>query len=179
MKIFKKLCLFSAIVILLCSLCGCELIYHKFTLDTKDTNGEDDHTLAVFTDEDICAEDPRSYCFIYGLHKEGDPSFEDEEYFEDGDLTESSAASSFSGVVPIQTTYGKEDTIKFTVECERTEGNLRIVLLDNDLNIIHDFDIEGQSSFEVTNAKGKTFEIRAAGESALFTITATREFITK
>ena len=45
-------CLFTAL-----SLCSCSLLINKLKVETKDLNGEDDFSLAVLTDEDICAED--------------------------------------------------------------------------------------------------------------------------
>ena len=56
---------------------------------------------------------------------------------------------------------------------------MRIVLLDENLDIIHDFSVTEKSSYTVNNAKGKEFEIRVAGESAEFTINVSREFKTE
>ncbi len=83
-----------------------------------------------------------------------------------------------SGVKDLQKSYGKEGTIIFTVECERTNGNLRVVIIDADnWVILHDFSIEGKLTYKVTGAKGKFYEIRVVGEAARFKITATREFV--
>ena len=63
-----------------------------------------------------------------------------------------------TGVSLLQLTYGTAETITFTVECARTKGNVRIVLLDENLDIIHDFSVTEKSSYTVNNAKGKEFE---------------------
>ena len=172
----------KALLILICScvmlsLCSCSLLISEFKVETKDLNGEDDFSLAVLTDEDICAEDNVCYCVVFGLNASGSKSYADEDYLHDGDIVKASAATPLSGVSLLQFTYGTAETITFTVECERTKGNVRIVLLDENLDIIHDFSVTEKSSYTVNNAKGKEFEIRVAGESSEFTINVSREFI--
>ena len=179
MKLIKK-----ALLILVCfgmvlSFCGCALLIDKIKLETKDINGEDDFSLAVLTDEEICAEFNECYCVVCGLNVSGSKSYEDEDYWHDGDTVEASAATPLSGVALLQSTYGTAETITFTVECTRTKGNVRIVLLDENFDIIHDFSVTEKSSYTVNNAKGKEFEIRVAGESAEFTINVSREFETE
>ena len=171
-----------AISILICfcaifSLCSCSLLISKFKVETKDLNGEDDFSLAVLTDEDICAEDNVCHCVAFGLNASGSKSYADEDYLHDGDIVKASATTPLSGVSLLQLTYGTAETITFTVECDRTKGNVRIVLLDENLDIIHDFSVTEKSSYTVNNAKGKEFEIRVAGESAEFTINVSREFV--
>ena len=171
-----------SILVCLCtmlSLCSCTLLISKFKVETEDLNGEDDFSLAVFTDEDICAEYNESYCVIYGLNVSGSKSYADEDYLHDGDTVKASAVTPHSGVALLQSTYGTAETVTFTVECARTKGNVRIVLLDENLDIIHDFSVTEKSSYTVNNAKGKEFEIRVAGESAEFTINVSREFKTE
>ena len=171
-----------SILVCLCtmlSLCSCTLLINKFKVETKDLNGEDDFSLAVLTDEDLCAEDNVCYCVAFGLNTSGSKSYADEDYLHDGDTVEASAATPLSGVSLLQLTYGTTETITFTVECARTKGNVRIVLLDENLDIIHDFSVTEKSSYTVNNAKGKEFEIRVAGESAEFTINVSREFKTE
>ena len=133
----------------------------------------------MLTDEDLCAEDNVCYCVAFGLNTSGSKSYADEDYLHDGDTVEASAATPLSGVSLLQLTYGTAETITFTVECARTKGNVRIVLLDENLDIIHDFSVTEKSSYTVNNAKGKEFEIRVAGESAEFTINVSREFKTE
>lgn len=166
------------VVCLSFSFSACSLLISKLKVETKDMNGEDDHSLVVFNEEDICAENNDCYCTLYTVVPTGNYSYEGQKLLQDGDSIEAIARSPLSGVALLQATYGKEDTIVFTVECNRTKGNLRIVLLDEELNIIHDFDINGTSQFTVNNAKGKEFEIRVAGESAEFVINVSREFST-
>ncbi len=168
-------------IILVCfltfALCGCTIISSKYKIETEDTNGEEDHSLAVITEDYIRSDDTECYCVIYFLNTDGDKSYADKDYTHDADKVEASAESPMSGVSIIQRTYGKEETVVFSVDCKRTKGNLRIVLLDEDSNIIHDFDISGESEYKVENAKGKAYEIRAVGESAEFEISASREFV--
>ncbi|MBQ8351227.1 MAG: hypothetical protein IJY20_04180 [Clostridia bacterium] len=159
-----------------CFLCSCALLSSKLKVETEDLNGEEDYSLAVLTEDDICAEDHDSYCVVYGFSPSGEKSFSEEDYWHDADITKANAVTPLSGVALVQVTYGKEDTVTFTVECTRTKGNMRIVLLDENLAIIHDFSITETSSYTVHHAKGKEFEIRVAGESAEFTVTVEREF---
>ena len=179
MKSIKYIVLILICFSVIFSLCGCSLIINKFRVETEDLNGEDDYSLAVFTDEDICAEDNVCYCFVYGLNPSGSKSYADEDYLHDADYVEAIAGTPLSGVALVQATYGAEDTIIFTLECTRTKGNVRIVLLDENLNIVHDFDVSKKTSYTVENAKGKEFEIRVAGESAEFTVNVSREFSSK
>ena len=158
------------------SLCGCLLI-DKFTVEKKDINGEEDYSLAIFTDEDICEVRNKTYCIGYGYSPKGEKSFTDEDYWQDADRASAETWTTFSGTAVLQVTYGKTNLIEFAVECERTEGNLRIVLLNENYEIIHDFSIEEASSFIVENASGKTYQIRVTGESAKFTVDVAREFI--
>ena len=177
MKWIKSFLCVTLLILFLISVCGCTLIWGKLTLDTKDTNGEDDFSLAVFGDKEICEENNKSYCAVYGFNPTGESSDPNEEIRHDADTTEASALSPFSGVAVLQVTYGKEDTVIFTVECERSQGNLRIVLLDENFHIIHDFDVSETSDYTVIDAKDKTFQIRVAGESAKFEIKVSREFV--
>ena len=176
MKLIKKVLSIFICIFILFSLCSCSLLINKFKVETKDLNGEDNFSLAVLTDEDICAENNVCYCVLFGLNASGSKSFENEDYLHDGDTVEASAATPLSGVSLLQLTYGTSETITFTVECARTKGNVRIVLLDENLDIIHDFSVTEKSSYTVNNAKGKEFEIRVAGESAEFNVTISREF---
>ena len=94
-----------SILVCLCtmlSLCSCTLLINKFKVETKDLNGEDDFSLAVLTDEDICAEDNVCYCVAFGLNTSGSKSYADEDYFHDGDTVEASAATPLSGVSLLQ-----------------------------------------------------------------------------
>ncbi|MGN0988728.1 MAG: hypothetical protein ACI4N6_00285 [Eubacteriales bacterium] len=156
------------------TLSGCTVIYGKLKVEIKDKNG-DDTALAVLSDEDICAEDHRFYCFVYGYAVDGvrsDPSGSDD-YF-DNDSVEAFAKTPYSGVSVIMRTYGRSDTIQFFVNSELTTGNLRIVLLDEHRQIIYDFAVGKDDSYTVTDALDKVYEIRIAGESAEFDITASR-----
>ena len=155
-------------------LCGCTVIHGKLKVEIKDKNG-DDTGLAVIKDSDICANDYESYCFVYGYSGDNVTSMpgEDDD-FQDNSNVEVMAKTPYSGVGVIMRTYGRDDTINFTVTSELTKGNLRIVLLDEDMQIIHDFALGGEDSFTVTGALGKVYEIRIAGESAEFTIEASR-----
>ncbi len=176
----KRLRYFSVGIILCLFLClcsGCQLIYGKFFVDTEDTNGAEDTSLAVFTEEDICSPKMENYCVAYGMERSGETSFEDEDFYHDYDMITSSASTPASGILIQQITYGKTDTIRFTVEPELQQGNLRIVLLDENYKILYDFSTRQTSSVEITDAAGKEFQVRAIGEAALFELKTTREFL--
>ena len=176
MKYIKSILLVLCCFCMVISFSGCALMINKFKVETKDLNGEEDYSLAVLNENDICAEKNVCYCVLFGLNASGASSYTDEEYLHDADHIEATASSPLSGVSLLQATYGSEEAITFTVECTRTKGNVRIVLLDENSDIIHDFNVTGESSYTVNNAKGKEFEIRVAGESAEFTVNVTREF---
>lgn len=179
MKLLKYILSVLICFFLIVSLCGCTLITSRFRVETKDLNGEDDYSLATLDEEEICAEDNVCYCVVFGLNPSGSQSYSDQEDLHDADFIEATASTPLSGVAILQTTYGTEDTVTFTVECVRTKGNVRIVLLDDHLNIIHDFNVAEPSDYTVSDAKGKEFEIRVAGEGAEFTINVSREFVTE
>lgn len=169
----------TSVLLLLVVICmsGCSLIYSKLKYDVKDMNG-DDTSLAVFTDDDICDELPDNYCLNSIRESEGDSSYSDEDYEDfDMDTVTLMAKSSFSGVGVVQVTYGKSDTITFSVTSKLTEGNLRIVLFDyTNLTVLYDFEVGTTDSFTLTDASEGEYEVRVAGESAIFDITASRTF---
>jgi hypothetical protein len=149
----------------------------KNPLEIADENGEEDCSLAVLTVSDICAKEPRYSCRIYGIVRmDENRSFSEEQSVYDADKMVGHAQAEFSGVTVLQKTYGITERITFEVTCERTKGNMRVVLVDGNMNIIHDFSLGESSAFTLENAKGKTYEIRIACESAEFNVTAERTF---
>ena len=146
-------------------------------LEIPDENGAEDYSLAVLTSKEICAEFPKYSCRVYGMVKmdENRSNMEENSAY-DADKIVAEAAAEFSGVAVLQKTYGKEDKLTFTVNCERTKGNMRVVLVDKNLNVIHEFDLGESSVYELANAKGKSYEIRIACESAEFNVTVERSF---
>lgn len=182
----KKILLAFVCLCTLLSLCSCASptndIYDEIegtNAEIKDLNGEEDFSLATLTDEDICAEKTSYHCVAVRLSSSGSKSYVDKDYLYDVDTVKVSATTPLSGVYILQSTFGKTDTVRFTVESTQTKGNLRIVLLDENSDIIHDFSVTEGSSYTVNDATGKEFEIRAAGESAEFTVSVSREFITE
>ena len=172
------LCLFCLLITV--HMCGCALIYDKITKEIKDQNGEDT-SLAVIDDSDICSEFSNCYCAIFFRTLDGEHSYPegtDEAYLlSDGANAKVDARTPLSGVVGAQITYGKTDTISFTVTSELSKGNLRIVLIDRqDYSIVHDFNVNGTETFELTNALDREYEIRIAGESTIFKVSVDREF---
>ena len=174
-----------AICLILSVLCfsSCSMMISKIKYEIKDKNGSDT-SLAVLTDHDICENAHLFYCLINGSTSDGENSFPEDhpekelsEYFYDRDQTRMMTDTVFSGVEVLQATYGKSDKITFTVTSELTKGNLRIVLIDyKTLTILYDFEVGTTDSFTVTDALDKEYEIRAAGESAIFDITTLRIF---
>ena len=136
-----------------------------------DENGEESYSLAVLTENEICAEEPKYSCKIFGVSLYGDA-----ENANDSEKIVAEAKTDFSGVVILQRTECEAEKVTFTVNCERAAGNLRVVLLDENLRVVHNFAVGESSSFTVSHAKGKTFQLRAAGESAVFTVIAERTF---
>ncbi len=145
-------------------------------IDIPDENGEEDYSLAVLTLDDICAENPKFSCEVFGVAR-----LNEEKSHEQGDVYDAGkmvgeAIAKFSGVSVLQKTYGKTDTVTFTLDCKHTKGNMRVVLLDDRMNVIHDFEVGEVSTFTLKNAEGKNYEIRIAGESAEFNVTVERAF---
>ena len=140
-------------------------------IDIPDENGEADFSLAVITDSDICAKSPRFSCKIFGIGID-----EDAENADDSVKITAEAKDSFSGVAVLQKTFCEADKVSFMVKCERVAGNLRVVLLDENRSVVHDFNINESLFFVVENAAGKSFELRVAGESAEFAVTSERIF---
>ncbi len=172
-----RLILLIFLIFTICAyLCGCTVIHGKLKVEIKDKNG-DDTALAVLNDEDIRSENYKSYCFIYGYSGDDVKSFPDGDGFRDNSKVEVLAKTPYSGVGVIMRTYGRDDTVIFTVASELTKGNLRIVLLDDAGQLIHDFAIGGEDSVTVTGALDRTYEIRIAGESAEFRIKASHTMV--
>ena len=150
-----RLILLIFLIFTICAyLCGCTVIHGKLKVEIKDKNG-DDTALAVLNDEDIRSENYKSYCFIYGYSGDDVKSFPDGDGFRDNSKVEVLAKTPYSGVGVIMRTYGRDDTVIFTVASELTKGNLRIVLLDDAGQLIHGI----------------------AGESAEFRIKASRTMV--
>ena len=179
----KKLCVSTILLLFVICFSSCATLSSKLKYEIKDTNG-DDTSLAVLTDEDIFENAHLFHCTIYTGTTDGENSFPENhpekeltEFFYDRDQTLSEAQTPFSGVEVLQATYGKSDTITFTVTSKLTEGNLRIVLFDyKNRAILYDFEVGTTDSFTVTNASEEEYEIRVAGESAIFDITTLRTF---
>ncbi|MBQ8449209.1 MAG: hypothetical protein IJX27_09820 [Clostridia bacterium] len=140
-------------------------------LEIADENGEDDYSLAVLTGADICENEPRHFCKEFGI---GIP--EDANSIDESDELVACASTPFSGVTVLQKTRCEAEKVTFTVNCERAKGNMRLLLVDEKMNILHDFTVGENSVYELKGAKGKTYELRIAGESAEFTVTAERTF---
>jgi hypothetical protein len=136
-----------------------------------DENGEEDFSLAVLTESDISAKEPKFSCNVYGVLIDDDASG-----VNDSDKIVAHAQAELSGVAVLQKTVCEAEKVTFTVNCERTKGNIRVMLLDEKRNVIHDFEVGASSSFTLENAKGKTFELRIAAESAEFKVTTERTF---
>ena len=148
----KFFALLLALVLMLgFSACGVEI---------ADTNGPDDYSLAIITEENIINQDLGASAYSMS------PGSEDENYMTE--LTKFKGKE-FSGVAQLYMTnyIGKSDVIvdvsNLTVNC----GNFALfVLLDGE--IVHEFKAgELMETFELRDIKG-TFEIVMAGETADF-----------
>ena len=177
MRKIKSFILFTFIMLMLLSLSGCKgtFLYGELFVKKRDINGPEDTSLAIYTEEDIRTPDLLGHSSTFGFSSDEKYSYPKEELLWDGDFTSASSITGYSGSATLQMTYGKTDVIEFTVTPTLKKGNMRIVLLDQDFNILYDFATDRESSFEVTGAKGKYFEVRAVGEAARFAITTKRE----
>ena len=140
-------------------------------LEIADENGEENYSLAVLTENEICEEEPKFSCKVFGVGID-----ENAQNINDSDKVTAEAKAAFSGVAVLQKTECEAETVTFTVNCVRAKGNLRVVLLGENMHVLHDFTVGESSSFTLEGAKGKSFELRLAGESAEFTVTVERTF---
>lgn len=127
-------------------------------VEIPDENGEESYALAVLTEKEICAREPRYSCRVFGITM-------------DEDKVTAEAGAEFSGVAVLAKIACETESATITVNCKRTKGNVRIVLLDEKMNIVHDFAVGESSAFTLEGVKGKSYEVRIAGESAEFNVT--------
>lgn len=170
----KKLIISLACAVLLCSFFGCA----RAVRDIKDANGADDHSLSVLGESELCAEFNESYSAITPmLSVSGDKSYADLDDHHDGNIVSAQSLTPVSGVVITQSTYGKTDSITFTVTSSVTEGNVRVYLYCYDTaSIWHDFLINGTETFTAVGCLCKEFDIRVACESAMYKVEMERTF---
>ena len=152
MKRFLALFLVCA-VMLACTACA-----EKY----EDTNGPEDYSLQTITDEDIIHLRTGASGLSYQESNLG--------------LLKSSEYSSknFNGVEQIYLTnfIGKSDVIVYIGHMDISQGNFRLVVINNE-EIIHEFAPDTfNEEFRFADLTG-TFSIHVAGESAAFTIAMT------
>ncbi len=170
----KRFIISIGCAVLFCFMLGCG----KSVGSIPDNNGPDDYSLAVLGEDELCAELNESYSSITPmLAVGGEKSYTDIDDHHDGDNVSARSVTPVSGVDITQSTFGKTDSITFTVNVSVTEGNARVYLYCYDTaSIWHDFVINGTESFTATGCLGKEFDIRVAGESAMYKVEIERAF---
>ncbi len=150
MKRFIPLLLISAV--LLCS-CGLPLRH------IADTNGEEDSSLCTLTEEALCAEHTTRLTYKTVRLRSGNK--------------QSYKAGKFSGVETLFTfTYDADHPLTLTLQTERTEGNLRLFWW-HDGEIVKDIPTNAFYSEIESFPENGRYELRAAGESAAFSVEMT------
>ena len=143
MKKFKIIAVAVMCVALTVSLAAC------IALHIEDTNGEDDFSLAVITEDEIVTAS-RNYAATGSTYETV------------GDV-HVITVEKFSGVWQVGRYDLTEGSATFNVEMSVKRGNCRLVLV-NDGKIVHDFDINGADSYTITTVG--EYYIMLAGESA-------------
>lgn len=127
------------------------------SLVIEDTNGPDDYSLQTITDEQI----------IFGMNTSKMMSFT-------STVNNNTTAKcrSLSGVQTL-CSYNINGDLTVNVTSEVNSGNARLVLIINE-KIINDFNINGSSTYTLTQVSGLA-EIKIAGESANYNVTVVVE----
>ena len=144
MKISKFIAVTMVCALIAITCCSC--VGH-----IKDTNGDDDFSLATLTEEQIIKNN--SSVSSVSVSKQWDGNL---------DLR----TNKFSGVKELKKITLKYGMQKITTDVKVSSGNFRMVLI-SDGRIVYDFDINGTSS---TTISGGTYIIKIAGESAAFNL---------
>ena len=139
----KRVVCWILVAVCLCALTGCGIDGYP------DTNGEEDFTLQVLTDEDILGT-RGSVRVMSSTTTVGNKTV--------------CKTKTMSGVTDLYEGYLRGGDFQITVSSEFTKGNARLVLVLDDA-IIHDFALNGEEqTFVLPDANGRIY-LRVAGES--------------
>ena len=143
----------------------------------KDTNGADDISPAILTEEEL-RQNPyaeKYYClgakFKHNTKTASGVNGEFEE--RDSDYYEIQFKK-MSGVYIANAYLGSGNTVTFEVDSKLTSGNLRIVITNESGEFLFDIDANTKDSVQFVSEEGKVYYLKFIGESATFTSVVTR-----
>lgn len=141
----------------------------------KDTNGEIKQ-LCTITDEMI--EDQTEQNWIIrrkivstGTHASGVKGKHEEHDNEHSRIK----IGSLSGIAIFNAYLGDGGTVTYKIFTEVQQGNLKIVITDENNAILHDIPIDQESEVSFATQEGKVYYVKFVGESAKFTAKIDRE----
>lgn len=158
---------FSAILLSLClagtSLASCTLLTSS---QIKDTNG-DAKDLAVITDDDIQNGAYGSVFLMSSTYSEGYNTSDvvGGHKEEDHDYSRLSAKK-FSGVHIENAFLGNGSDVTYVIESTVSSGNFKIVIMDEDHQILEVVPIDEKATVKISTEAGKLYFVTYAGESA-------------
>lgn len=147
----KKALIFILMAVMCVAFCGCGEVY-------EDTNGEDDFTLQILTEENIVNLDTGASGLSYSEESLNDVTFSSEY-----------SSKNFNGVERIYLTnfVAPSDVQVYIGTMNVKSGNFKLVAVNND-EIIKEFDVDTFNEvFTFEDIEG-SFAIHVAGESAAF-----------
>lgn len=162
----KILFRFHAILISLCligtSLTSCAMSGGHI----EDTNG-DSKELAVITDSDIQDNTYSSVMSMSSTYSEGyNTSGVIGQYREEDDNHSRLSAKKFSGVRVANVCRGNGKEVTYTIESTVSSGNFKIVILDEDHQILEVVPIDEKATVKISTEAGNLYFVTYAGESA-------------
>ena len=147
--------------------------HNKNTIE--DTNGENDISLNVITQEDVLNDKYPATKMWFGESCEGEQTNVDNNVMKEKDYDKISfSAKSFSGVDLLQATKIESDSMSLYISSEVKSGNFAImVFIDGECCA----EIEGNTTREVrlTKISGNTVLVKIAGESAEMRVSVERK----
>ena len=132
----------------------------------EDVNG-DSKELAVFTDEDIQADDYGCVTYMSGWSSSGVNTSGVSGIYEDDDNDYSRfTAKKMSGIATVNAYLGDGNDVTYTVESTVSSGNFKIVITDEDGKIIQTVPIDQKATVTISAQAGKLYFVKYVGESA-------------
>ena len=132
----------------------------------EDSNG-DSKELAVITDADIQNGTYGSVCLMTSTYREG---YKDSGvtggYKEEDNTHNRLTVKKFSGIQIANVCKGNGSDVTYTIESTVSSGNFKIVIMDEENQILHVVPIDEKATVTVPTEKGKLYFVTYAGESA-------------
>ena len=164
MKTTKTIFAFLAILCLLsATLSSCAL---ATSTQIEDTNG-DAKELAVITDADIQDGTYGSTMLVSSTYSEGHNTSGVVGGNKDKDNSYNRlSVKKFSGILTVNVCKGNGADVTYTIESTVSSGNFKMVIMDEDHQILHVVPIDEKATVTIPTEKGKLYFVTIAGESA-------------